>query len=809
MAGTTNGQYWSTRARPILGMIDANAYHGSLNTWPLPLLYAQFGGDGGEKKEVIKKIMATILPDGIKLQEFQIAEMGGLLTKLNTYMYKNNNHDTAYDEYKKRSKDLSDIKKEKDRLQRSMDGKKKIPDELEGEDKAKWNELDKKEQGIKKKMSSDAIPSLIIVQTMDMEFAHIDGYKGKPVYHQNSSKEIVYKKRTIINGQMVQSDVVLTSDEKLLFQNWDRQIEDTEVAVIKNPLRLFPLFSYDPRRYRCPIGYNSNQRYEQPLPEFVGGEGCGPWIEPFEYIVGHDRASSEIKKVWIGFEMNPLLGFRPFDEFCDYLPEFYKECVDKKIPIRAHCAVDGVITYDAKFYKSFDNDKFVERIYKSRKRHQQMELPKTQNALCSHVCRGLESVDKDPDLDYFYMNYGHPRNWIPVLEHYPDLHLCLGGFGGNSEWSHNTMVKWSHTVLPPVWTIDDICISLPPREWISIIIKLTRKYPNVYTDISGLNIFNDDIRLGLEKMLKLIKIGHGYFKHLKHKLIFGSGWYLTHLIGGLSVSKKYDAYCKQFKSMVSDDKLWEHISLINPWRCYALSELGYPNKTDRLIQYVNEKSPSSEWQTLKGWESNWPMPNGWDADLAIRRLITIEQENLIVELLDDHSQKVLLGLTPETRSRAIQFISGAKDLGYATRLAEGYRTIEEQNAKGGEATNAKGVESAHTWGEAFDFDFIVGGNIVKELGDKRIKIPPNDSDQQHHYKKLGALGECLGLAHGGEGSQFGGIKIKKTNKYDNPHFQKNMCDVDGIKPYSTKVLRNEHGERQEDVIRYILSRPHF
>ena len=77
------------------------------------------------------------------------------------------------------------------------------------------------------------------------------------------------------------------------------------------------------------------------------------------------------------------------------------------------------------------------------------------------------------------------------------------------------------------------------REWLWCVIKLTAKYRNVYADISGLNIYDEKIRGGLRKMLELIQDDeNGDFKHLKHKLIFGSGWYHTYLTDAAKGGKR-------------------------------------------------------------------------------------------------------------------------------------------------------------------------------------------------------------------------------------------------------------------------------
>jgi len=274
----------------------------------------------------------------------------------------------------------------------------------------------------------------------------------------------------------------------------------------------------------------------------------------------------------------PPLGFRPFDEFCEHLPRFYKECEDKEIPILAHCVPGGITAYEADYYP----DKTDERIDKNKERHDMIRkegLSTCQSAtLCSCMYYGDEHVivdDKYDDLDYFYRNYGHPRNWIPVLEYFPNLRLCLSGFGGNSEWQ---MADWSDNDAP-----------LPTRQWIRCIIELTAKYNNVYADVSGLNIYDEKIRNGLLEMLKLIQDDENdEFRHLRNKLIFGTDWYLTYLTdvanGGTGVNgwedvrHSYSSYCREFKNLFyaadkeGKGKLWERVSLINPRSFYAMSQ---------------------------------------------------------------------------------------------------------------------------------------------------------------------------------------------------------------------------------------------
>jgi hypothetical protein len=539
MGITINGEYTRTVAPVVHGMIDAHAYiHNCVATWSVPLVYLQV--NAANEKEPIQFMDNETARDKLRtIDDADICyrtttEIGNILVKLNSCMYneENRNNPDVIRDSKKQFQIKGEIKK-------LLNGRnrKYLKDK---EELHRLDDLEKEEKAVLRTLTNiyrKDIPSLVIVPTMDIEFAHIDGYEGETVYQEDKETGKIFYKR---DGRKRYLD----DDCALVFQTWNRQISDTEAAVTSNPLRLFPLFSYDPRRYRLSDSNDTEKRWRA-------------WDEPFSRIVGSNK--KEALQVWIGFCMNPSLGIRPLDELCEHLPKFYEKCEKENIPILANCTPTGIIMPEARYYK-----------------YKRKELVEKNNIKdVTSVYRGTERVVDDIDLSNFHMNYGHPRNWIPVLERYPKLRLCLSGAGGNSEWR---LADWPDKDAP-----------LPTREWIRCIIKLTAKYDNVYADLSGLNIYDEKIKNGLIKMLNLIQNDEDNgFKHLKRKLIFGSGWYHTYLTevsdGGKCVNGRddvkhsYGNYCREFKNLfVTVDKEengwhWERISLINPWDFYALSE---------------------------------------------------------------------------------------------------------------------------------------------------------------------------------------------------------------------------------------------
>jgi len=440
------------------------------------------------------------------------------------------------------------------------------------------------------------IPSMIISSTVDMRLENLDGYKR--CFEEDSG----------------------------VIGSWEDQINDTIAAVIAKPLRLFPLFSYDPRRYK--LLDEDICKANEPFAHIIGSKhsdyekNSRLWYEPFAHIVGSGDSRVDVKKIWLGFCMNPFLGFRPFDElYYKNLLEFYKKCQKEQIPILTHCAPDGIITHIARDYQWFDRENTGCRNRNGEKRNEiiQGKLEEhNENEFRSNMYQGRRSVvDNDFSLDHFYRNYGHPRNWIPILKYCPSLHLCLAGLGGNREWQHPDMSKWARAGDEKRKNIEFL-----KREWIRCIIKLTAKYMNVYTDISGLNIGNDTIRDRLKKLLRLVQKGEDDFKHLKYKLIFGSGWYLT--------ESTYGEYCNGFKNLFQEvdgsGELWKRVSLINPWNFYALHKMGR-NKF-KINEIYNTFVKNTSWNVDRNMLKEMkvkifgPDPVEWYKDAGIIKYIS-------------------------------------------------------------------------------------------------------------------------------------------------------------------------------------------
>lgn len=139
--------------------------------------------------------------------------------------------------------------------------------------------------------------------------------------------------------------------------------------------------------------------------------------------------------------------------------------------------------------------------------------------------------------------------------------------------------------------------------------------------------------------------------------------------------------------------------------------------------------------------------------------ILFKKSNMSIEEIektwDSKTDAKILTLHPLLRAKAAKFVNQVeKKLGKRIKITDGFRTFAEQNklyakgrtTAGTKVTNAKGGQSYHNYGLAFDCYFTKNGVVD-------FSKPIN--------KEVAAIGQELGLEWGG------GWKSLK----DYPHFQ--------------------------------------
>lgn len=103
--------------------------------------------------------------------------------------------------------------------------------------------------------------------------------------------------------------------------------------------------------------------------------------------------------------------------------------------------------------------------------------------------------------------------------------------------------------------------------------------------------------------------------------------------------------------------------------------------------------------------------------------------------------------------------TGYQKLGICWVITDGYRSPSAQDALSSANTKAKGLSSYHQYGLAIDLYSVRDGKIV--LFNKELSIEDRTKQTESDHKKLGPIGEELGLVWGGRWKTI----------IDNPHYE--------------------------------------
>jgi hypothetical protein len=321
--------------------------------------------------------------------------------------------------------------------------------------------------------------------------------------------------------------VLTTKDETDAYEHWEKQLKYTELSVLKYPLKLLPMFHYDPRRW---------QQYEP-----AGN------VFPIAQVTG--------KGLYLGFKMYTPQGYRPWDVHrLSIMKDFYLRCSKDHIPIMNHCTPEGAATFEKELFFDFVhlNDTPVEQAQKD-------AIPRT------IWCMGANAENIARKKEYFDEYFVSPNAWKEVLDsrvegrYLSDLHLCLAHFGGPTPKG----MKWNKQIIEMIGS---------------------GKYPNLYTDISS-SFCSEQFREDFREMLTNPKIREDpKVERLKDHILFGTDWYMTLNYSVIpSVSKNLIQYCRETKAFLDqfDTSLWLKFTQYNPYQFYRLDQ-----QIDRIARNI-------------------------------------------------------------------------------------------------------------------------------------------------------------------------------------------------------------------------------
>jgi predicted TIM-barrel fold metal-dependent hydrolase len=216
---------------------------------------------------------------------------------------------------------------------------------------------------------------LIVNLPMNMDFAHLRGYEGKPIYENIDGKMVWWNER---KGRFID----VSSEDLRLWENYSNQLGRINSVFFSSKGSFITFIHYDPRA------------------------NLKNWYAPFnKYLIQTASPDSFPQNApAIGIKMYTALGYRPNDSKLKFpWDEYYGLCAAKKIPIICHGSRGGMATHDVLSY--YDNE----------------NLQRT-------------SVTEKFKISWFTDHFVSPYAWTSVLERNPSLYLCLAHFGGDTFW---------------------------------------------------------------------------------------------------------------------------------------------------------------------------------------------------------------------------------------------------------------------------------------------------------------------------------------------------------------------------------------
>lgn len=255
---------------------------------------------------------------------------------------------------------------------------------------------------------------------------HVEGITGSYLDDKGDAREV----------KIVAAPVLMADKETDLYENWIKQLKYTELAVLKYPLKLLPMYHFDPRRWHL-------QKSATELLKKVGNQG-----------------------LYLGFKMYTAQGYRPLDPRLPILKDFYARCCLRRIPIMNHCTPGGAAAFERDEYFDFEHP---------------VDGPSD------------EAQKKAGRSDYFSKHFVSPEAWKSVLDsgaelddeqvcvQFNTLHLCLAHFGGPSdlgmEWNRQIIEMIESGKYPNLYT--DISSSFSDSGFRKDFKKLIQDHPKI------------------------------------------------------------------------------------------------------------------------------------------------------------------------------------------------------------------------------------------------------------------------------------------------------------------------------------------
>lgn len=211
-----------------------------------------------------------------------------------------------------------------------------------------------------------------------------------------------------------------------------------------------------------------------------------------------------------GIKMYPALGFFAFDRRLD---ELYAYAETNQLPIITHVTRVGSQYIGSKITELISLDP-------STLSNGNVESDLAMKEICDRIRvyykKKWITDNKFGDNDKACDLFSHPQNYIPILEKYPNLKICLAHMGGSNEIVDNSSKDKD---LRKIRKVD-------AELWCDRIRKMMVKYPNLYTDISYTLSDLDDKKIRAA-ILTFMHTKDNQGELLAKRVLFGTDFFMT------------------------------------------------------------------------------------------------------------------------------------------------------------------------------------------------------------------------------------------------------------------------------------------
>ncbi|MFM9839054.1 MAG: amidohydrolase family protein [Cyclobacteriaceae bacterium] len=274
--------------------------------------------------------------------------------------------------------------------------------------------------------------------------------------------------------------------------SYETQLEQVKAVKRYYPTNFFPFLGIDPRH--------------------KSGMDLVNWAKPY-FESGVMDKTGKVYPYFSGIKLYPALGFFPFDPRLD---ELYTYAEKNHLPVITHCTRSGSQYVGGQIESLIPRKPLInlapgkqasilarDNIYLRIQRYY------NDKAWIKNNDRG----ENDFACDLF----GHPENYIPLLEKFPELKICLAHMGGSDEIFNNDPKRQAE--LKILWAADGF-------NWFDKITDMMKEYPNMYTDISYTVADFDNPQL-MARVLSMFHLFDKNGKPLGNRALFGTDFFMT------------------------------------------------------------------------------------------------------------------------------------------------------------------------------------------------------------------------------------------------------------------------------------------